>query len=408
MSVSFWARRRARLRDDEGSALMLAMVVMLVLTTLSLAVLARSLSTMKFMRTGQNFDGALAIADAGMSDAVYQIQKSTPTATWTRGPVVNGQGKYTYRAEYLDAADYNVFSKGELGASRHAIQARVSRNARYPFVFFSNSNMEINGSTSNAYFNFYSYNSLGPVPSQPPTIGTNGTVVCNGGVSGFTTHYVKGETDCPGPYLEPKPYDTTITVPPATGRQCGATSNNGIWGDTTFNVSTVETGGGISAVAAATIPVTTIDGMNGTAIICNNIDVALYGWIKVVNPPVKLYVVGGAFDMSNAIVNVVDISTNVAGKASSFQLFKTGNAPFIVDSGNSSSTLTFTGVINAPDSTITFNGGKWWTGAVLANQLTVNGTPNLKIGYDLDLANYLSDKWTVSRYREVSPASVGL
>ena len=84
---------------------------------------------MKFMRTGQNFDAALAVADAGLSDAVYTIQKSTPQATWTRGPISQGSGTYTYRAEYISSAEFNVFSKGVISKSQHAIQARVSRSA---------------------------------------------------------------------------------------------------------------------------------------------------------------------------------------------------------------------------------------------------------------------------------------
>jgi hypothetical protein len=414
MGIRFWTARRAAIREDEGSALMLAMIVMLVLSTLSLALLARTMATMKFMRTGQNFDAALAIADAGLSDAVYTIQKGTPTATWTRGPVAHGAGTYTYRAEYLSGAEFNVFSKGVLGKSQHAIQARVGRTAKYPFVFFSNSNLEVNGSTSNAFLNFYSYNSLGPVPSVPPAVGSNGTVVCNGGLTGFTTHYVTGQTDCPGPYLETKPYDLSITVPPANGRPCQEATSSanpiaeaGRWGPSTFNVSGVETGNGIDVSKIPLIPITTIDGQNGTPIICTT-DVRLYGLIRVINGPLKLYVVNKAVDISNALINVADLSLNVSGRASDFQLFKTGNAAFNVDSGNSISTLSLSGVINAPESSITFNGGKWWTGSVIANQITVNGTPNLKIGYDLDLANYLSDKWTVSRYREVAPSAVGL
>ena len=394
-------------RDEEGSTLMLAMVVMLILSTLSLAVLARTLSTMKFMRAGQDFDAALAAADAGLSDAVFQIQRSTPTATWTRGPIVTGNGTFSYRAEYRNAAEYNVFSKGVIKKSRHAIQARVSRSARYPFVFFSNSNLELNGSTSTSFFSFYSYNSVGIVPSSPPAVGSNGTVVCNGSLSGFTTHYVSGQTDCPGPYQEPKPYDTGITVPATAGRPCGDVVTPGVWGPATFNLNTVMTGAGIPPAAVPTIPVTVIDGQNGTPIICNQ-NVSFYGWIKVVNGPLKLYVTDRSVDISNAIINVADVSLNTPGRASNFQLFKTGSAPFIVDNGNSVSTLTLTAVITAPQTTITFNGGKWWSGAVLANQITVNGAPNLKIGYDLDLANYLSDKWTVSRYREVAPSAVGL
>jgi hypothetical protein len=274
-------------------------------------------------------------------------------------------------------------------------------------VLFSNSSLEMNGSNTGAFLSLYSYNSVGIVPSSPPTIGSNGTVVCNGGLTGFTTHYVSGQTDCPGPYQETKPYDIAITVPPSAGRACGALTPPGVWGPSTFGLGGLLNGTGIDPALVPTIPVTVIDGQNGTPIICNQ-DVRFYGLIKVINGPLKLYVTDHAVDISDAVINVADLSLNKPGRASDFQLFKTGAAAFNVGSGNTVDSLSLTGVINAPQTSITFNGGKWWTGAVLANQITSNGSPNLRLGYDLDLANYLSDKWTVSRYREVSPTAVGL
>jgi hypothetical protein len=405
-------------RAEEGSALILSIIVMMILSTLSLAVLARTMSTMKFVRNGQDFDAALAAADAGLSDAVYVIQRSLTTATYTqpntcytiappRPVTCPTLSSYTYRLQYLNAAEYNVYSKGMHGQARHAIQARVSRAARFPFVLFSNSSIEINGSTSGSYLNFYSYNSVGLVPSSPPAIGSNGTVVCNGGLTGFTTHYVAGQTDCPGAFQETKPYDTTVTVPASSGRTCGGTGTPGGWGPSTFAIGGMLKGNGIDPDLIPSIPVTTIDGQNGTPIICNQ-DVRFYGIIKIINGPLKLYVTDHAVDIRDAVINVADLAANKPGRASDFQLFKTGSADFLVDTGNTADSLSLTGVISAPQTSITFNGGKWWTGSVLTNQMTINGTPNLKIGYDLDLANYLSDTWTVSRYRAVAPAAVGL
>ena len=71
-------------RDEEGATLIVAMMVMLILATLSLAVLGRTLSSMSFIRHGQDYDAALAAADAGLSDALYKIDQSAP-ATWTAG-----------------------------------------------------------------------------------------------------------------------------------------------------------------------------------------------------------------------------------------------------------------------------------------------------------------------------------
>ncbi|HEX2851534.1 MAG TPA: hypothetical protein VHN98_13320 [Acidimicrobiales bacterium] len=397
--------RRLRLapgrRDDEGSTLLVAVMVMMILATLSLASLTRTLSTLKYVRHGQDYDAALALADAGLSQAVYTITQTMPNGTTTIPQTSSGQGWYTARLEKVNLATYRVYSKGVVGSSQHAIQALVTRSAEYPFLFFSDQNLYLDGTAGGPTINFYTYNSVGPVSGAPPNVGSNSSVVCRGGGSGFATYYVKTQTDCPTPSGMPHVVELDpVTVPSGPTQSCG----DGNFGDTSFNMTNWIAWGSVTA----DLPVTVIDGQNGTPIVCSSNPVHFYGLVQVVNPPAKIYVMNQTVDISNAIINVANPSLNVPGKASDFQLFVKGDGTIDIGSGDMSSTLSFSGIIYAPTRSITVNGGRWWTGAFVASQLKVNGSPNLNIGYDEALKSYYDTAWSVSRYREVSAASVNL
>ncbi len=392
--------RRCAGENDEGSTLIIAVAVMMIVATLSVAALTRTLVTLDYVRHGQDYDAALAVADAGLSEAVYVITQTTPD---TQGPTsgTSGNGTYTYRFDKVDAATYRVYSKGVVGRSQHAIQALVTRSAQYPFVLFSDQNLYLDGSSGGPHISFYSYNSIGPVSSAPPNVGSNSSVVCRGGGSGYVTYYTKTQTDCPTPTPMPHPVELDpVTAPAGTTQSCG----DGHFGNTSFNINTWIAQGSLTA----TLPVTVIDGKNGIPIVCDSNPVTFSGLVEVVNPPAKIYVIDQTVDMSNAIINPLDGLLNRPGRASSFQLYASGNGTIEVGNGNLASTLTFTGVMYAPQRSVTINGGRWWTGSFVAGQLKINGAPNLNLGYDEALRTYYETAWTVSRYREVSASSVNL
>jgi hypothetical protein len=83
------------------------------------------------------------------------------------------------------------------------------------------------------------------------------------------------------------------------------------------------------------------------------------------------------------------------------QIYKDDDCDLEDGNGNTSNTLTFSGVLYAPDSFLKINGGKWFTGSIMVAQVKVSGAPNLKIGYDSDLTTYYGPTWHVSRYGEV-------
>src|SRR5258708_5685974 len=87
---TIWAPRqivtsegRSLARDEAGNIIVIVAVIM-VLTFLSVAVLARTMSGLSSTRKGQDFSGALATADAGVSDALFRFDQlgSAPAATF--------------------------------------------------------------------------------------------------------------------------------------------------------------------------------------------------------------------------------------------------------------------------------------------------------------------------------------
>src|SRR5207249_3072790 len=89
-----------RWRDDEGGSIILAVGVIVVLTFLAVATMARSLGNVVNVKRTQDFQAALATADSGLADALYQIDQ-VQTATFTNAGT-SGAGSWSYTATSVD------------------------------------------------------------------------------------------------------------------------------------------------------------------------------------------------------------------------------------------------------------------------------------------------------------------
>lgn len=373
--------------DDQGSALIIAVVVMMVLTTLTLALLARTLSTMSFIRHGQDFDAALAAADAGLSQAVYRIENGA-SATWEEAGV-NGLGSYRFVARRVTpvgtpANEFIVSSKGRVGNGRHAIEAKVTRSALFPFALFGYQNLRMDGSTVNGPgFQFYVVGSAG----APVSVGSNGLITCNGTMaSNVWFKSASGFSGCPSGQwanLEPRQYRLELDPPPSPSQAC-------------------PSGGVFTGF---------VDGGGGLPYVCRQ-DVVFSGVVNVTNGPLKVYVLNSLKpsgvpdpDVCHSL-SIAGAVINAGAPARQVQIYKDDDCLLDIGDGNTVSQLTFSGVLYAPDSTVTINGGKWFTGSLMVGQVRSNGSPNLVIGYDSDLQTYYGPEWRVSRYGEVPSAAV--
>ena len=129
-----------------------AMTVIMVLGLLSIGVIARTTAGLKGTRQGQDFSGALAVADAGLNDALFRMDQLGKNAATTfcvgDSPVctvasVPGAPGAEYVAEAIDANTYTVSSKGVINGQPHAVQATVSRSYVFPFVIFAKTSLTL-------------------------------------------------------------------------------------------------------------------------------------------------------------------------------------------------------------------------------------------------------------------------
>jgi hypothetical protein len=357
-------------RNEQGS-LVLAMGVLMVLTFLSLALLARSIATVRNVRHTQDFSAALAVADSGLSDALFEIDQgrsSTFSKTLALGP-----GSTTYTATYVDANTWTVRSQGTHTGIKHALQATVSREVAFPYAIFTDQDMTFNG---NGGQNITSYNSeTGATNTHHAVIGSNHAITLHGGGGGDEQVYYTPNGSCSGcanGQQRQGPQTLATLTPPTSTQVCPA-------------------GGVFSG---------TVNGGGGLAYLCDT-DVSFNGTVKVMNPPLTIYVTSDhSVSIADASVNTVTASGVGNPKGKDFRLYKAGNGEFNV--GNGSHAGSVVGVVYAPGSDVTINGGQAsFTGSLTLNQLRINGNPNFSMQYDDTIATITVGSWTVTDWREV-------
>ncbi|MDQ1438987.1 MAG: hypothetical protein QOK43_2616 [Acidimicrobiaceae bacterium] len=345
-------------------------MVMLVLSTLSVAVLARSLVSLNQVRRGQDFVAALATADGGLSDALFRIDQAASTNISGAGSV--GGGAFQYVATRQSDDRYVVKVKGVINGSAHAVEATVSRRQKFPYALFSNQGLTLNG---NGGLNIYSYSTSGGPHTGKAHLGSNRSIVVNSGsgAGDYQDYYSPAGSciGCPNPLAQEGPYVLDPIVVPTIG------------------VQTCPPLGAFTTV---------INGMSGVPVVCDH-DVSFVGNVTVINPPAIVYVT------ADHRLTMADSTVNQGGRGNDLQIYKAGSGA--LDFGNGSHATTTTAVLYAPASELTLNGGATWFGSITVNSVKVNGAPNFTLGYDQNLSAELVRNWTVSHWHEVPSSSVG-
>lgn len=381
---------RGRIRRDEaGAGVVMAVLVMVILASLTLTALNRTVSVQALMRQGQDYDAALAAADAGLSEALLRIDRSAP-ASWT-STGTSGTGTFQYWAVKVSGAEYHVTSVGRLGGTRHAVRARVTRSSQFPYALFSRHPLRFNGSLLGIDFNPLNLGLVGNPDGV--RIGSNDTVTCNGTVDpNVWIDWYNAQSDCSSPRLHQldEPVVFSTEPPPGPYQACPA---DGVFG--------------LSLLSLLSLTPITVNGQGGTPFVCRQ-NVTVRGVVLPVNGPVKIYVLPTVNADGSKTYHSLDMSTavvNTLSSAANFQIYKEGPATL---AWNPVASLTFRGVLVAPETTMTVSGGGqlWWAGSVNVLSMRVNGAPNIKIGYDFDLENVLGPDWALSRYREIPATEV--
>jgi hypothetical protein len=371
-----------RCRHDDGSTMVLAVTVMLIVSSLALAGLARTLSAMKFARSGQDYATALAVADAGLNDALYELDHGmADTATWDRSGS-SGPGTYRYRATRVSPQEFEVESVGIVSGTQHGVRATVLRGPTY--ALFSDDRLDIGGGAGTLGLSASSYLTLGGSDTNQVNIGSNTSITVGaGGDAGDAQHTYGDRQSCSG-------------------------CSNWVRHERTYPLpSPSEPTGSTQACPVGGVFTGVVNGGAGRPFVCTR-DVVLTGAITVLNGPFVLYVLPHVDAAGASHQHSLDLSTaivNPTGSAANVQLYKAGSAPLRVDPNSTPAQLTFSGLLYAPESELTIQGSKWWSGSVIVRRVKVIGTPVLTLGFDLDL-HRLNNDWVVSRYAEIPSSQV--
>jgi hypothetical protein len=356
-------------RDEQGS-LVIAVTVMMVLVLFSIALVARSTGAVDNVRTSQNISTALSAADEGVAEAIFKIDQEQ-SADFNGSGTSNGN-TYYYKAIKVDNDTWTVRGKGIVNGTPHAVQVTVSRIEEYPYAIFSAQQLRFNG---NGGPNVTSWNSsTGQTNTHHAKIGSNHAIVINGGGGGDEQDYYTPDGSCSGcangvqkqgPLTYPDP------IAPTTGIQ--ACPANGSFGNS-------------------------INGANGTPFVCNHDVTFASGNVTVTNGPVIIYVT------ANYAVTLSDVNINTNGSGGNFRLLKAGTGNLNI--GNGSHAPNINGVIYAPSSSMTVNGGQITiSGSLVVNSITINGNPNFTLTYDDALNTITSTGWTQSNWSEIPSTS---
>jgi hypothetical protein len=356
-------------RDEQGS-IAVAMVIMLVLSNLSIAVLARSLVSLNQVRRGQDFVAALATADGGLSDALFRIDQATPESLSGSGVV--GGGSFSYLASRQSNDRYLIRVKGTINGSAHAVEATVTRRMKFPYALFSNQGLTLNG---NGAFDIYSYDTPGGAHTGQARLGSNRAIVVRSGqgAGDFQDFYAPAGSciGCPNPASQEGPFVLDPVVVPTVG---------------------------VQSCAALGVFTGVINGQSGVPIVCNQ-DVTFAGTVSVINPPAVVYIT------ADHALRMADSTVNDGGRGNNLQIYKDGSGA--LELGNGSHAVEATAVLYAPQTELTVNGGEDWFGSLTVNSVKVNGAPNFTLGYDQNLTAELTQNWRISHWHEIPSNSVG-
>lgn len=201
-------------RDDAGSILV-TMLVLLVVTSLSLLLVAQQVLSKTRNLESRAFTRALFVADAGLQRASYQLTTSTVGLPGVNGtssapvtetlPGGNGQtDTYTWNVRRVTPLEYVITSRGTAEGRSRTVTMKYVQQSLFSFAVFADKAIHFQG---NGFIGSYKSGSGSPVidpGNGSGFIGTNGALTSNGGVTsgGVGLYNNAGGASCSGPVCE--------------------------------------------------------------------------------------------------------------------------------------------------------------------------------------------------------------
>jgi Tfp pilus assembly protein PilX len=345
-------------RTPERGSVAVVMTVLMVLGMLSVGVLARTLASHRQVRTNQDFNAGLAGADAGVSDALFQLDQGQSATFSNSGSA--GNTTFSYTATQVDSNTYKIASKGTVNGVTHQVVATATRTLRFDYSVFAVTSIDFNGSCSG---------------TAVPSMGSTGSISTNGSGTCAQRYdcYLPGHGPCPP-----------------------ASQNGRILNQTHPEADPVAPTSGTQACPAGGAFPATINGQGGMPFVCNTPGqtVTFQPTTTVTDGPVIIYVTAGTVDPGCKSIN-----RGTGTSAVNFQLYVT---PAQNWTWNGNCQTAMTAGIYAPHASITVDGGKYdLTGSLVGDQVRVNGVPNSAVT-DSTLNAVVLANWTISGYHEAA------
>lgn len=430
-------------RDEEGS-LVVALLVLLVVLTLAVGVTARSLGDLHGVGTQQGYSAALAKANAGLSDAMWQLDQTRQYPThFCGGPgagcvPIPGETGVQYGATLNDtdgdlAAEpdqdldqyYTIDAQGTAAGHTVVVREKASyTGSPYQFAVFGKKSLTLNGTGKNLQFD--------------GLLGSGGALTCNGGgsngsgqvtfgsgsASGCTTPIAGRGRFSPQDPVATCPAGTTSTalapcipssvipLPCPSGGNFSGTYTAGVYlctGNVTFS-SQVNVAG---VTSDGDYDVATAPAGGGQTAPDFDADDGMQVFVIPPSGTSATLALAGSYDNFNstdtsAFECGLSGGTNLyAQPASQLQVYMAGAGT--VDVGAGSNTTCYSGLIYAPSSSLVVNGGNlYMNGSLIVSSMTVNGNPNLNLHHSKTLPNMAPPIWSVSDYRQVGASTFTL
>lgn len=418
-------------RSDRGN-IIVAVMIIVVLVTISSALLYRVVGDARLVVAQQNTSIATAAADAAVADAMFRIDQGqvgadprTPAvfcvkagdANCVASSITGAPGiSYVARQTTIDhGRKWTIDALATSGTRTGAVQQTETKNQEFPFAIFSHYLTDINGTSGGCCDVYNSSTSTTFNNTDPIYFGTDHSIVCSGGTgSNVYLEYYDGSTPNCGAggantTATTSSYPFPSTNPPSQNSGCpwapGGTGNGVISAATTIGPGT----NGPYVCTTLTI------GPNNTAV-----NVTLSGpvviYLNPTSPGTDLTIGGGSYvnDPWDAKSCTAISATCQLPVASNLVIYD--NAPYTSDTtplygdGNSNGNggYFFGGVIYGPNAGMTGDGCKsTYYGSVNLDDITCNGGPHFQVHYDEGLSTVTSS-WTAGQYTVLNPNQVSI
>ena len=371
----------SKIQSNRGSALLITLCLMGMMTLLALGALKNSNTDMELSFNNENSERAFYIADAGAKRAVYQIRTDT---TWRTGFNNVGFSGGTYNVQLTDSTTNSalgdtilISSTGDILNASSEIEICMYPEDNYPFRYamFAKSSVDIRNSMQTDSYNSDSGSYFLTHTSTDGDVGSNGTIdVYNGAtVAGDAMTSLNG-----GLTVVNRPDvlgDTSSTVPeqfvpdiPASEFALAETSSiasTGITGTYSYNpVTKAFSSTGSVQLTGGVYYFTSITLLNSASLtIAPGAEVTIY--------------VDGDVELKNSS------EVNVGGVPSSLKIFSSGD--FVL---KNSGDIYATFYSSTGDADLR-NSGEFY-GSIVADDIVSHNSS--KFHYDRDLSNYKKGK----------------